>query len=75
MKEVAVQITQLESPSKKRNDVAIELVSGSVGGACQVLVGQVSLTIVYRRDAGYIFRYTGSPLDARGLSFPIRKPT
>ena len=30
-----------EPPSKKHNDLAIELVSGSVGGAMQVLVGQV----------------------------------
>lgn len=30
-----------EPPSKQRNDVAIELISGSVGGAAQVLVGQV----------------------------------
>ena len=32
-----------EPPSKKRNDVAIELISGSVGGASQVLIGQVSV--------------------------------
>jgi hypothetical protein len=32
-----------EPPSKQRNDVAIELVSGSVGGAAQVLVGQVGI--------------------------------
>jgi len=31
-----------EPPSRKRNDVAIELISGSVGGASQVLIGQVS---------------------------------
>lgn len=31
-----------EPPAKKRNDLAIELISGSVGGATQVLVGQVS---------------------------------
>lgn len=30
-------------PIKKRNDLAIELISGSVGGATQVLIGQVSL--------------------------------
>lgn len=29
-------------PSKNRNDLAIELISGSVGGAAQVIVGQVS---------------------------------
>ena len=31
-----------EPPAKKRNDLAIELISGSVGGATQVLIGQVS---------------------------------
>lgn len=31
-----------EPPSKKRNDLAIELISGSVGGATQVIVGQVN---------------------------------
>jgi solute carrier family 25 carnitine/acylcarnitine transporter 20/29 len=30
-----------EPPAKKRNDLAIELISGSVGGATQVLIGQV----------------------------------
>lgn len=30
-------------PLKKRNDLAIELIAGSIGGAAQVLVGQVSL--------------------------------
>lgn len=34
-----------EPPSKKRNDLAIELISGSVGGASQVLVGQVGLSL------------------------------
>jgi hypothetical protein len=36
------QSTYPEPPSKKRNDIAIELISGSVGGAAQVLSGQVS---------------------------------
>jgi hypothetical protein len=40
-----VQVAYPEPPSKKRNDLAIELVSGSVGGAMQVLVGQVSATM------------------------------
>jgi hypothetical protein len=31
-----------EPPAKKRNDLAIELIAGSVGGATQVLIGQVS---------------------------------
>jgi hypothetical protein len=29
-------------PPTKRTDLAIELISGSVGGAAQVLIGQVS---------------------------------
>jgi solute carrier family 25 carnitine/acylcarnitine transporter 20/29 len=33
-------------PPTKRNDLAIELISGSVGGAAQVLVGQVSHCMV-----------------------------
>lgn len=31
-----------EPPSKDRNILAIELISGSFGGAAQVIVGQVS---------------------------------
>jgi hypothetical protein len=38
----SVSSTYPEPPSKKRNDIAIELISGSVGGAAQVLSGQVS---------------------------------
>jgi hypothetical protein len=30
-----------EIPSKKHNDLAIELIAGSFGGSLQVLVGQV----------------------------------
>jgi hypothetical protein len=30
-----------EVPSKKHNDLAIELIAGSFGGAAQVLIGQV----------------------------------
>ncbi|RSH95462.1 hypothetical protein EHS25_000554 [Saitozyma podzolica] len=36
----SVSSTYPEPPSKKRNDIAIELISGSVGGAAQVLSGQ-----------------------------------
>lgn len=44
-----------EAPSKKHNDTLIELISGSVGGASQVLIGQVriisltpqSMTVLY----------------------------
>jgi hypothetical protein len=34
-----------EPPAKKRNDLAIELISGSVGGATQVLIGQVGICV------------------------------
>lgn len=44
------QPTRSELSAVKRNDVAIELVSGSVGGASQVLVGQVSLILWSRAD-------------------------
>lgn len=44
-----------EPPAKKRNDSAIELISGSVGGATQVLIGQVSICIPSR-----ILRYEGT---------------
>lgn len=37
-------ISEYPQPPKKRNDVAIELLSGSFGGASQVLTGQVSLS-------------------------------
>ncbi|ORY29103.1 putative mitochondrial ornithine transporter 1 [Naematelia encephala] len=37
-----------EPPAKKHNDLAIELISGSVGGACQVLTGQPLDTIKTR---------------------------
>lgn len=38
---VSITTAYPEPPSKKHNDLAIELISGSVGGALQVLVGQV----------------------------------
>lgn len=41
MSKVAVAEAFPEPPTK-RNDLAIELISGSVGGAAQVLIGQVS---------------------------------
>ena len=41
MSRLAVAEAFPEPPTKK-NDLAIELISGSVGGAAQVLVGQVS---------------------------------
>ena len=41
MSKVAVAEAYPEPPTK-RNDLAIELISGSVGGAAQVLIGQVS---------------------------------
>lgn len=58
-----------EPPAKKRNDLAIELISGSVGGATQVLIGQVShytfvdarcctMLIVRMTDATIAFGYT-----------------
>lgn len=44
MSTTTVDTTQVypEPPTKKRNDLLIELIAGSVGGATQVLVGQVS---------------------------------
>ena len=36
------QSTYPEAPAKKHNDLPIELISGSIGGALQVLVGQVT---------------------------------
>ncbi len=42
MSEASSSSTYPEAPSKKHNDLAIELISGSVGGASQVIVGQVS---------------------------------
>jgi solute carrier family 25 carnitine/acylcarnitine transporter 20/29 len=38
-----------EPPTKKRNDLLIELIAGSVGGATQVLVGQVSQVTTLRQ--------------------------
>jgi hypothetical protein len=56
-----------EPPTKKRNDLLIELIAGSVGGATQVLVGQVisqtgrSLMIAAIRHAQNGMPSTGSP--------------
>jgi hypothetical protein len=44
MSEVTPQEVYPEPPSKRRNDIAIELISGSVGGAAQVLSGQAGLS-------------------------------
>ncbi|GFZ51494.1 hypothetical protein JCM24511_09261 [Saitozyma sp. JCM 24511] len=40
----SISSTYPEPPSRKRNDIAIELISGSVGGAAQVLSGQRAQT-------------------------------
>lgn len=49
-----------EPPSKKHNDLAIELVSGSVGGAMQVLVGQPLDTLKTRAQTAPKGKYTGT---------------
>jgi hypothetical protein len=40
-----IQEDQLAA-AQKRGNVAIELIAGSVGGACQVLVGQVRKAVL-----------------------------
>ena len=41
--------------AQKRGNVAVELIAGSVGGAAQVLVGQVGIT-AHPRKLGHLYR-------------------